>query len=66
MFCSHIPTSVRLPSGSPIEQIGFIEVDLAGIPTETLQMVQVQFQEELRERELTTYQQNEKLRKENN
>ena len=64
-FIQILPTSIRLPSRSPIEQAGFIEVDLAGIPTETLQMVQVQVQEELRERELTTYQQNERLMKEN-
>ena len=57
--------SVRIPSGSPIEQTWFIKVDLAGIPTDTLQMIQVQVQEELRDREVATYQQNEKLAKEN-
>lgn len=31
-----LPTSVRLPSRSQIEKIGFIEVDLARIPTKTL------------------------------
>ena len=60
-----LPTSVRLPSRSQIEKTGFIEVNLAGIPTETLQLVEVQVQEELRERELSTYMQNEKLKKEN-
>ena len=60
-----LPASVRLPSGSQIEQTGFIEVDLAGIPTKTLQMVQVQVHEELKERELSTYTQNEKLVKDN-
>ena len=64
-FVRILPTSVKLPSRSPIEQTGFIEVDLAGIPIDTLQMVQVQVQEELRDRELVTYQQNEKLAKEN-
>ena len=55
--CVHIlPTSVRLPSGSPIEQTGFIEVDLAGILTNTLQMVQVHVHEELRDEEVATYQ----------
>ena len=58
-----LPTSVRLPSGSQIEKTGFIEVDLAGIPIETLQIVQVQVHEELRERELSNYRQNEKLKK---
>lgn len=53
-FCI-LPTIVRLPLGSPIEQIGFIKVDLAGIPTDALQMVQVQVREELRDRELVTY-----------
>lgn len=64
-FIQILPTSVILLSRSSIEQIGFIEVDLAGILTKTLQMVQVQVQEELRERELITYQQNERLTKEN-
>lgn len=36
-----LPTSVRLPSEIQIEQTWFIEVDLVGIPTETLQMVQL-------------------------
>lgn len=40
-------------------------MDLAGILTDTLHMVQVQVQEELTDRELVTYQQNEKLEKEN-
>ena len=50
-----LPTSVRLPSRSPIEQTGFIEVDLEGIMTDTLRMVQVQVEEELRDKELVTY-----------
>ena len=49
-----LPTSVKLPLGSPIEQTRFIEVDLAGILTDTLQIVQVQVQEELRDREVVT------------
>lgn len=64
-FVQILPTSVTLPSGSLIGQTRFIEVDLVGIPTDTLQMVQVQVQEELGERKLITYQQNEKLAKEN-
>lgn len=59
------PTSVRLPPGIQVEQEGFTEVDLTGIPTETLQMVQIQVHEELREHELSTYAQNEKLMKDN-
>lgn len=31
-----LPTSVRLPPSIQVEQEGFIEVDLVGIPTETL------------------------------
>ena len=60
-----LPTSVRLPSRSLIEKTWFIEVGLVGIPIETLQMVQLQAQEELRERELSTYTQNDKLVKDN-
>ena len=32
-FVQILPTSVRLPSRSQVEKTGFIEVDLAGIPT---------------------------------
>ena len=44
--------SVRLPLVSPIEQTWFIKVNLVGILTDTLQLVQVQVQEELREKEI--------------
>ena len=40
-------------------------MNLADIPTETLQLVQVQVQEELREREINIFQKNEKLTKDN-
>ena len=40
-------------------------MDLAAIRTDTLQIVKVQVQEELRDRELATFQQNEKLAKDN-
>lgn len=60
-FVRILPTSVILPSGSPIDKIEFIEVNLAAIPTNTLQLVQVQ----VREREIITYQENEKLTKDN-
>lgn len=64
-FIQILPASVRLPSGSQVEQTGFIEVDLARFPIETLQMVQLQVHEELREWELSTYMQNEKIVKDN-
>ena len=31
-----MPTSVKLPPGMEVEQVGFIEIDLAGIPIESL------------------------------
>ena len=40
-------------------------MNLADISTKSLQLVQVQVQEELREREINTYQKNEKLTKDN-
>lgn len=55
-FVHILLTSVRLPSGSPIDQTGFIKVNLVDIPIETLQLVQMQVHEELREREYNTYQ----------
>lgn len=64
-FVQILLASVGVSSGSPIEETGSIEVHLAGIPTDTLQLVQVQVQEELRDRELATYQENEKLAKGN-
>lgn len=64
-FACILPTSVRLPLGSPIDQTGFIEVNLADIPTETLQLVQVQIHEEFHEREYSTYQRNGQLIKAN-
>lgn len=56
-----VPKSVILPSGNLVQQSRFIEVNLATIPTETLQIVQTQVQEKLRVREANTYQQNKKL-----
>ena len=50
-----VPTSVRLPPSVEVEQAGFIEIDLVGIPIESLQMVQTQVHEELKERELIMY-----------
>lgn len=64
-FVCIFPTSVRLPSRIPIEKTGFIELNLIDILIETLQIVQVQVQEELREREISTYKKNEKLIKDN-
>ena len=64
-FVQILPAIVRLPSGSQIEQTRFIELDLARIPIETLKMVQLQVHEELREQELSTYTQNEKIVKDN-
>ena len=58
IFIQLVHHSVILPSGSPIQQSGFIEVNLAAVPTETLQVVQTQVQEELRVREASTYRQN--------
>ena len=60
-----MPTSMRIPPSVEVEQVGFIEVDLTGIPIESLQLVQTQVQEELKEHELITHAQNEKLQKEN-
>lgn len=60
-----LPTSVRLPPGIQVKHAGFIEVELARISTKTLQMVQIQVHEGLREHELSTYVQNEKLMKDN-
>lgn len=65
LFVHILLISIRLFSRSPIDQNGFIEVNLADIPTETLQLVQVQVDEELREREYNTYQKNEQLIKDN-
>lgn len=45
--------------------MGFIVIDLVGIPLESLQLIQTQVQEEMRERKLFTYAQNEKLKKKN-
>ena len=60
-----LPTSVRISPSIQVEKAGFIEVDLVGILIETLQMVQLQVHEELRECYLSTYAQNEKLMKDN-
>ena len=60
-FIRLVHQSVILPSGSPIQQSGFIEVNLIAVPTETLQVVQTQVQEEIRVREANTYRQNLKL-----
>lgn len=62
-FVRLVPKSVILPSSSPIQQSGSIEVNLAAIPIETLQVVQIQVQEELHVREETTYRKNRKLLK---
>ena len=66
--CTHIicifPTSVKLPPGVEVEHAGFIKVDLARIPLESLQMIQAQVNEELREHELITYAKNKNLQKE--
>lgn len=48
-----------------VEQSGFIEVHLVAIPTDTLQIVQTQVQEELQGREINTYKHNHKLSKGN-
>ena len=56
---------MRLSPSVEIEQVRFIDIDLAGIPLEGLKLVQTQVQEEMRECELLTYTQNEKLKKEN-
>ena len=53
-----VPKSVILPSGNPVEQFEFIQVNLAAIPTDTLQIGQTQVQEELHVREENTYRQN--------
>ena len=50
-----MPTSVRLLPGVKVEQAGFIEINLAGIPIESFHLVQTQVQEELKECELITY-----------
>lgn len=50
-----VPTNVWLPLGVKVEQAGFIEINLVGIPIESLQLVQTQVKEELKEREQTTY-----------
>ena len=57
---------MRMPLGVEIEKAGFIKIDLVGILLESLHLVQTQIQEEMRGRELFTYTQNEKLKKENN
>ena len=62
---SIVPTGVRLPPDVEIEQAGFIQIDLAGIPLKILQLAQTQVQEVMRERELFRYTKNEKLKKEN-
>ena len=59
------PTHVILPPGVEVEHARFIEVDLTRIPIESLQMVQTQDHEELKECELIQCAQNEKLQKEN-
>lgn len=59
-----VPTSVRLPLGVEVEE-AVIEIDLTGIQIESLQMVQTQVHEELKEHELITYVQYENIQKEN-
>lgn len=53
-FVCILLASVRLPSGSLIDETGFIEVNLIDIPTETLQLVRMQVHEELHEIEYST------------
>ena len=53
-----LPTSIRLSPGIEFEHMRFIEVDLSRIPVESLQMVQEQVNEEIRECEMITYAQN--------
>ena len=47
IFIQLVPKSVILLSSNSVEHCGFIEVNLTAIPTETLQFVQTQVQEEL-------------------
>lgn len=62
-FVQLVPKSVILPSGNLVEQSRFIEVNLVVIPTNTLQIVQIQVQEELHGQEVNTYKKNRKLLK---
>lgn len=56
---------MRLPPSVEIKQARFIEINLIGIPLESLQLVQTQVQEEMSERKLFTYVHNKKLKKKN-
>ena len=54
---------ISLPTGGEVVDVGPIEIDLARVPLEILNLVQREVTAKLQEREQVMYQANEELRK---
>ena len=57
------PTMISLPTGVEVADVGPIEIDLARVPLEILNLVQREVTAKLQEREQVMYQENEELQK---